>query len=50
MNSIIYFEIQSSNPEREIKFYQDVFGWKFKRQACRLSIGKLKPPVCMAAC
>lgn len=33
MNSIIYFEIQSSNLEREIKFYQDVFGWKFSKTA-----------------
>ena len=33
MNGIIYFEIQSSNPEREIKFYQEVFGWKFSKAA-----------------
>lgn len=29
MNTISYFEIQSSEPEREIKFYTAVFGWKF---------------------
>ena len=28
MNSIAYFEIQSSQPEREVHFYQQVFGWK----------------------
>jgi predicted enzyme related to lactoylglutathione lyase len=32
MNSVNYFEIQSSNPEREVKFYQSVFGWKFIKQ------------------
>ena len=30
MNSIAYFEIQSSDPPREIKFYKNIFGWKFK--------------------
>jgi hypothetical protein len=32
MNTIGYFEIQSSTPEREVKFYSSVFGWKFTRQ------------------
>lgn len=32
MNVISYFEIQSSNPEREIKFYHNVFGWNFIRE------------------
>lgn len=32
MNTIGYFEIQSSDPGREIKFYETVFGWKFIRQ------------------
>lgn len=32
MNSVGYFEIQSSNPEREIKFYETVFGWKFIKE------------------
>lgn len=30
-NQITYFEIQSSDPEREIKFYNGVFGWKFEK-------------------
>ncbi|GAB2650471.1 VOC family protein [Emticicia sediminis] len=29
MNTIGYFEIQSSNPARDAKFYEAVFGWKF---------------------
>jgi predicted enzyme related to lactoylglutathione lyase len=29
MNTVGYFEIQSSNPEREINFYHKVFGWSF---------------------
>ena len=32
MNTIGYFEIQSSNLQREIKFYEAIFGWKFKRE------------------
>ncbi len=31
MNTIAYFEIQSSNPEREVKFYEKLFGWKFEK-------------------
>lgn len=31
MNTIAYFEIQSSSPEREIAFYHGVFGWEFSR-------------------
>ncbi|CAB1210049.1 VOC family protein [Acinetobacter bouvetii] len=31
MNTIVYFEIQSSNPTRDIDFYQSVFGWKFSK-------------------
>jgi len=29
MNPIVYFEIQSSNPARDINFYQPIFGWTF---------------------
>src|ERR1700744_5800814 len=32
MNTIGYFEIQSSDVKREIKFYETVFGWKFIKQ------------------
>ncbi|MCJ0742387.1 VOC family protein [Pedobacter montanisoli] len=32
MNTIAYFEIQSSDPAREIKFYQRVFNWVFIKQ------------------
>jgi predicted enzyme related to lactoylglutathione lyase len=32
MNTIGYFEIQSSDLQREIKFYQTVFGWKFIKE------------------
>jgi hypothetical protein len=31
MNRVVHFEIQVDEPERAIKFYQDVFGWKFER-------------------
>ena len=29
MNIIGYFEIQSSNPVRDLQFYQAIFGWTF---------------------
>src|ERR1700749_2085813 len=32
MNTIGFFEIQSSEPEREQRFYESIFGWKFTRQ------------------
>ena len=32
MNTLGYFEIQSSSPLREVKFYEAVFGWKFIRE------------------
>lgn len=31
MNNVAYFEIQASESERAVKFYQTVFGWKFTR-------------------
>lgn len=31
MNNIIYFEIQASNPEELIAFYEAVFDWKFAK-------------------
>jgi len=32
MNTIGYFEIQSSDPKREIIFYETIFGWKFIKE------------------
>jgi uncharacterized protein len=32
MNTIGYFEIQSSEPNRDIKFYSSIFGWKFIKE------------------
>jgi predicted enzyme related to lactoylglutathione lyase len=32
MSTIGYFEIQSSDPKREVEFYSSVFGWKFTRE------------------
>jgi hypothetical protein len=32
MNTIGYFEIQSSKPEREIEFYKNIFEWTFIRE------------------
>jgi uncharacterized protein len=28
MSRVVHFEIQAENPERAVKFYQNVFGWK----------------------
>jgi predicted enzyme related to lactoylglutathione lyase len=33
MNTIGYFEIQSSDTHRDIKFYENVFAWKFIKEA-----------------
>jgi predicted enzyme related to lactoylglutathione lyase len=30
---MIYFEIQADSPQRATRFYSDVFGWKFVRDA-----------------
>ncbi len=30
MNRVVHFEIHAEQPERAIKFYQSVFGWKFQ--------------------
>jgi uncharacterized protein len=32
MNTIGYFEIQSSDPKRDVAFYETVFGWRFVRE------------------
>jgi len=32
MNTIGYFEIQSSDPARDMSFYEAVFDWKFTKQ------------------
>lgn len=32
MNTISFFEIQSSEPERDMVFYATIFGWKFTKQ------------------
>jgi predicted enzyme related to lactoylglutathione lyase len=33
MNSPVYFEIQSSNLERDAQFYRKIFGWKIAKDA-----------------
>ena len=32
MNTVGYFEIQSSYPSRELAFYKAIFGWTFVRE------------------
>jgi predicted enzyme related to lactoylglutathione lyase len=31
MPRVVHFEIHSENPERAIRFYQDIFGWEFNK-------------------
>jgi predicted enzyme related to lactoylglutathione lyase len=31
MNRVLHFEIPVENPERAIKFYEDVFGWEITK-------------------
>lgn len=32
MNTVAYFEIQAGEPEAAMRFYGDVFGWRFAKQ------------------
>lgn len=32
MNTVGYFEIQADDPKRAVKFYSEVFEWKFVRE------------------
>ena len=29
MNRVVHFEIHAENPDKAVKFYSEVFGWKF---------------------
>jgi predicted enzyme related to lactoylglutathione lyase len=31
MSRVIHFEFPADNPERAVKFYEDVFGWKIEK-------------------
>jgi uncharacterized protein len=31
MSRVVHFEIQADQPDRAIRFYQDVFGWQFSK-------------------
>jgi len=31
MNRVVHFEIQADDTERAMKFYRDVFGWRFEQ-------------------
>ncbi len=31
MNRVVHFEIQADDPERAIRFYQKIFGWKIEK-------------------
>lgn len=31
MGRVVHFEIQATNPQRAINFYENVFGWTFNR-------------------
>lgn len=31
MNRVVHFEIQADDLDRAQKFYEDVFGWTFKK-------------------
>ncbi len=31
MPRVVHFELSAENPERAIKFYEDVFGWKVEK-------------------
>jgi uncharacterized protein len=31
MSRVVHFEVPADNPERAVKFYSDVFGWKIEK-------------------
>jgi predicted enzyme related to lactoylglutathione lyase len=31
MPRVVHFEINADNPERAVKFYQNIFGWKVNK-------------------
>ena len=31
MNRVVHFEIHAESPDRAVKFYSEVFGWKFHK-------------------
>jgi predicted enzyme related to lactoylglutathione lyase len=31
MARVVHFELPADNPDRAVKFYSDVFGWKIKK-------------------
>lgn len=31
MNRVVHFEVSADEPERAVKFYSDVFGWRIKK-------------------
>ncbi len=31
MKRVVHFELAADNPDRAVKFYQDVFGWKIEK-------------------
>jgi predicted enzyme related to lactoylglutathione lyase len=39
MPKVIWFEIPADDPERAIKFYEDVFGWKIEKWDGLLTTG-----------
>jgi predicted enzyme related to lactoylglutathione lyase len=32
MNTITYFEIQASEPQKAVSFYKNIFGWNFEKE------------------
>ncbi len=42
MDTIGYFEIQPSNPKREIEFYKAVFNWRFIKEEFMPNLNKLR--------
>lgn len=32
MNTVAYFEIQAADPDSAIRFYREVFGWRFAKE------------------
>ncbi len=42
MQRVIHFEVTADDPERAVKFYEQVFGWKTQRWGCGAPFDKLR--------
>ena len=43
MSRVVHFEIHAANPERGVKFYEQLFGWTFQKWEGPMEYWMVKP-------